>query len=137
MILLSALSLGTPLLPDYLYPCRFIWQEKFWKHFLPFIGTNLQVSIFCLGFWVKRFWPTLTCLWKQEKMRKKTAFGKKRTCDAVVASPNFFASCLQRSLEVLVLIKLTIHTVQHCLIKFEFPDYSSFFNRRYFQVTSP
>ena len=25
------------------YPCRFIWQEKFWRHLLPYIGTN-QVS---------------------------------------------------------------------------------------------
>ena len=33
------------------YPYRFIWQEKFWRHLLLYIGTN-QVSIFCLGFLV-------------------------------------------------------------------------------------
>ena len=37
------------------YPCRFIWQEKIWRHLLPYIGTNLQVSIFYLGCLVTKF----------------------------------------------------------------------------------
>ena len=54
-----------------LYPYRFIRQEKFWRHLLPYIGTNLQVSIFCLGFLVTKFWPNSICLWKQGKMGKQ------------------------------------------------------------------
>ena len=50
------------------YPCRFIWLEKFWGHLLPYIGNNLQVSIFSLCFLVTKFWPNLICLGKQGKM---------------------------------------------------------------------
>ena len=72
------------------YPCHFIWQQHFWRHLLPYIGTNLQVSVFCLGFLVTKFWSNLICLGKQRKMGKtKTAFEKKIICDAIVVSFNF------------------------------------------------
>ena len=59
------------------YPCRFIWQEKFWRHLLPYIGTN-QVSIFCLGFLVTKFWSNLICLGKQRKMGKQKQPSKRK-----------------------------------------------------------
>ena len=49
------------------YPCCFIWQEKFWRHSLPYIGSS-QVSIFRSGFLVTKFWSYLICLGKQRKM---------------------------------------------------------------------
>ena len=60
------------------YPCRVIWQEKFWRYLFPFIGTNLQVSIFCLGFLVTKFWPNLICLGKQGKMGKQKQPSKRK-----------------------------------------------------------
>ena len=53
-----------------LHPFHFIWQEKFWKHLLPYVGTN-QVSIFCVGFLATKFWSNLICLGKQRKMGKQ------------------------------------------------------------------
>ena len=68
--------------------------------------------------------------------KTKKAFVKKRICDATVVSFSNFASSLLRSAEAPALIKLG-YTVQHYLMKFEFHDYlASFFNRRYFKVTS-
>ena len=70
--------------------CSFIWQEKFWRHLLPYIGINLQVSVFCLGFLVTKFWPNLKCLGKQgQRGKQKHFFVKKRTCDTIVVSFNF------------------------------------------------
>ena len=60
------------------YPCRVIWQEKFWRHLFPYIGTNLQVYIFCLDFVVTNFWPNLICLGKQGKMGKQKQPSKRK-----------------------------------------------------------
>ena len=54
--------------------------------------------------------------------KTKTAFAKKRICDAIVVSFNFFASCLLWSVEALVLIKLR-YAVHHCLMEFKSDDY--------------
>ena len=70
------------------YPCRFIWQEKFWRHLLPYIGTN-QVSIFSLGFLVTNFSSNLMFGKAKKDGKTKTALEKKRICDAIVVSFNF------------------------------------------------
>ena len=52
----------------------------------------MQVSFVCLGFLVTKSWQNLICLGKQGEMGKqnkknkepKTAFGKKKICDAIV-----------------------------------------------------
>ena len=44
---------------------------------LPYIGTNLQVSVFCLGFLVTKFWPNLICLGKQGKRGKQKQSSKR------------------------------------------------------------
>ena len=60
------------------YPCRFIWQEEFWRYLFPYIGTNLQVSIFCLSILVTKFWPTLICLGKQGRWEKQKQPSKRK-----------------------------------------------------------
>ena len=62
------------------YPCSFIWQEKSWRHLLPYTETN-QVSVFCLGFLVTKFCSNSMRLGKQRKMEKEK---QKRICDAIV-----------------------------------------------------
>ena len=57
---------------------------------------------------------------KEEKT--KTAFEKKRICECNRGKFQFFASCLLRSVEAPLLIKLR-YTVQHCLMEFEFHNY--------------
>ena len=73
------------------YPCRFIWQEKFCRHLLPYIGTNLQVFVFYLGLLViYKVLAEFNMFGKTRKEGKtKTAFEKKRICDAIVVSFNF------------------------------------------------
>ena len=45
---------------------------------MPYIGANLQVSIFCLGFIVTKFWPNLICLRKQGKRVKQKEPSKRK-----------------------------------------------------------
>ena len=73
------------------YHWRIIWQKKFWRYLSPYIATNLQVSIFCLSFLVTKSWPNLVMLEKSRKNGKtETAFEKKKICDAIVVSFDFF-----------------------------------------------
>ena len=58
--------------------CRFIWQEKFWRHLLPYIGTNLQVPVFYLGFLVTKFRPNLKCFGKQGQREKQKQPSKRK-----------------------------------------------------------
>ena len=60
------------------YTCSLIWQEKFWRYLLKYIGTNLQVSVFSLGFLVTKFWPNLICLEKQGKRGKQKQPSKRK-----------------------------------------------------------
>ena len=60
------------------YPCSLIWQEKFWRYLLKYIGTNLQVSVFSLCFLVTKFWPNLICLEKQGKRGKQQQPSKRK-----------------------------------------------------------
>ena len=53
--------------------------------------------------------------------KTKTAFEKKRICDAIVVSFNFFLRVYE-SVEASMLIKLG-YTVLHYLMEFEFNDY--------------
>ena len=55
---------------------------------MPYIGTNLKVSIFRLGFLVTKVWPNLICLGKQGKMEKQKKPLEKKN-DAIVTSFNF------------------------------------------------
>ena len=79
-----------------------------------------------------KFLAEFNMLGKTRKdVKTKTAFEKKKISDAIVVSFIFF-SCLLRSVEAPVLIRVR-YTVQHCLMEFEFHDYwASFFNGRYF-----
>ena len=45
---------------------------------MPYIGTNFQVSIFCLGFLVTKFWSNLICLGKQGKVGKQKQSSKRK-----------------------------------------------------------
>ena len=56
---------------------------------MPYIGANLQVSIFCLGFLVTKFFAKFNMLGKARKNGKtKTALEheKNMRCDAIVVS---------------------------------------------------
>ena len=53
--------------------------------------------------------------------KTKTAFEKKRICDPIAVSFNFFLR-VYKSVEASMLIKLG-YTVQHYLMEFEFNDY--------------
>ena len=103
------------------YTCLFIWPGKFWRHLSPYSGTNLQVSIFCLGFLVTKFWSILICLGKQGKLGKQKQPSKEKNMPCNHGKFYSF-SWLLRSVEALVLIRLR-YTVQHCLMKFDFHDY--------------
>ena len=56
----------------------------------------------------------------RKDVKTKTAFQKKKICDAIVVSFSF-SWCLIRSVEDVVLIRLR-YTVQHCLMEFQFHD---------------
>ena len=90
------------------YPCRFIWQENFWTHLLP-IGTNLQV----FRLFSYKVLAGFIYLGKQGKLGKQKQPPKKKNMRCNRGKFYFFASCLLRSVEVPVLIKLR-YTVHHC-----------------------
>ena len=82
------------------YPCRFIWQEKFWRYLLPHIRINLQVSIFCLGLLVTKFLPNLICLGKQGKMGNKNSLRKEKNMRFSLEAVNSFRLECQKCLRV-------------------------------------
>ena len=57
---------------------------------MPYIGTN-QVSIFCLGFLVIKFWLVEFNMVGKAKTdgKTKTAFEKKKICGEIVVSFTF------------------------------------------------
>ena len=86
----------------------------------PYIRTNLQVC-FLFRLFSYKVLAEFNMLGKTRKDGKtKTAFEKKKICVPVVVL--FFSSCLLRSVEAPVSIRLR-YTVQHCLMEFEFHDY--------------
>ena len=65
---------------------------------MPYFGTILQGSSFCLGFLVTRFWPNLICLEKQGKMGKQKNLRKEKN--------------MRCNKKKYVLIKLKMHSTE-------------------------
>ena len=76
---------------------------------MPYIGTNLQLSISCLGFLVTKFWPNLICLGKQGKWENKNILRKEKNMRYNRGKFYFFASCLLRLVKVPMLTE--IHSI--------------------------